>query len=185
MRRRAWFLVSVLVLIGLTTTALVFGLARKRDSTRSVQDGPIALTPVWSGARAARPPTGLQREIVPGSYRELAAYRSRKLTLIRVFTARLRKDDAHCFGLRAGDGLGMSCAPAEFPNGSLVRFHRTGFGREAFGSGIVTPSVARLAATDATGGTTEVGVRGGAFVFEGRSVSVVGTFDSEGRPLDR
>jgi hypothetical protein len=122
---------------------------------------------------------------VPRSYRELAAYRSRKLTLIRVFTARLRKDNAHCFGLRAGDGLGMSCSRAKFPNGSLVRFGRTGFGREWFGSGIVAPVVARLAATDATGGTTEVDVRGGAFVFEGRRVSIVGTFDSEGRPLDR
>jgi hypothetical protein len=154
------------------------------ESAHSSAAGPVPLAPVWRGERRRPVPTDLRRIVVPGTYVELASFKSRRSTLIHVFTGRLRGRATKCIGLRTRNGFGLSCESSPSANAATVRVLRTTVSREAFVSGVVAPSVARLVAADSAGRTRSIEVAGAAFAFQGPSVSIIGAYDSHGRPID-
>jgi hypothetical protein len=169
-----------------TAAALALALSWQGDVSPDRDQGAAAvvpLTPVPVPLRHGNPPHGFD-DIVPASYRELAAFRSTRGTLLHVFVGRFRHDGTSCVGLRNPSGYALGCGVL-FENGNLIVSGRQAFGKERFVSGVAAPSVAMVEASDGRLLTLRVPVTNGAFVIEGRTAGVVGALDDEGRYLDR
>lgn len=183
--RTQWVMDAAAIAAGAIALAVVLDNRRESSELQAAAEGPVPLSAVWSGERRGRPPAALRGFLAPASYRELAAFRTRRATLVRVFTGRSKQDGGQCVGLRSADGAGMSCMSRAFANGVVAHVHQTTISGQTFVSGVLAPLVARFVASDERGKTREVEAEGAAFAFQVRSIAIVGAFDSDGRPLDR
>jgi hypothetical protein len=180
----------LVVLAAVLATVIGLALVLSRENVDSGSDrarnaaGAVPLTPIPTRLRRGDPPLGLDDVVVAASYRELAAFRSRRGTLVYVFVGRSRRHGTSCVGLRNASGAGVSCGPA-FENGGLTHVHRSQFAGESFVSGVAVSSVAIVEVSDGRRLTRRVRVANGAFAVQGRSAAVVGALDQAGRYVDR
>jgi hypothetical protein len=177
------------VLVALLAIAAVVAVLLSRQDGDSGPDrdrnaaAVVPLRPIAARLRRGNPPLVFD-DFVPGSYRELAAFRSTRGTVLYVFVGRSRRFEMTCSGLRNASGYALGCGTA-LENGSLTQVHRVDFGKERFVTGIAASSVAAIEVSDGRRLTLRVSPTNGAFVIEGRTATVVGALDDEGRYLDR